>query len=432
MFRAGGSLVTAALLLAAAGCAHVDCNVAPAADHHQHLLSTESAKLGSATPLPAVEAPPEIARLLAERAKRWNDKKALAELFTDDSMVLTIDHDWARGSAAVADYLGGRFARPYDVTPVAIHVDGSSGYLVGYFTRAAKPFGDVQMSLRKGSDGVWRIAAESPAFPGPEILQEYTAEQLIAKLDAAGIRRAAVLSAAYWFGSPFHSNMENELAKVRAENDWTAEQTARYPDRLIAFCSMNPLKDYALEELERCGKSGRFRGVKLHFGNSGVDVRNAQHVETMRQFFRAANRLRLPIVAHLWTLDRSYGRPDAEIFLNRILPEAPDIVVQIAHFAGGGPGYNDAALGVYAEAIAKGDPRTKNLYFDVATVADSQPEAELKRFAERIRQVGLDRVLFGSDRGPPYAKQEWLTFRWTVPLTDEEFRRIGANVAPYF
>jgi predicted TIM-barrel fold metal-dependent hydrolase len=75
--------------------------------------------------------------------------------------------------------------------------------------------------------------------------------------------------------------------------------------------------------------------------------------------------------------------------------------VQIAHFAGGGPGYTHSALGVFADAIQKGDPRMKNVYFDVATVADEQPEAELKRFAARIRQVGIKRVLYGSDLGPP-------------------------------
>jgi predicted TIM-barrel fold metal-dependent hydrolase len=421
-------------LLLAAACAHVapqSCDFVPAADHHQHLTSAEAAKLGGDQPLPAIAAPPDIARLLADRTAHWNDAKALADLFTEDSVVYSTDHNWIRGRAAVAEYLGGRFARTYDVTPAVIQLDGNSATLVGYFTRSGKPFGEVQMALHREGDA-WRIAAESPVFPGPATRTEYTAEQLIAKLDAAGIRRAAVLSTAYWFGSPFHPNVENELAKVRAENDWTAEQVAPYPDRLIAFMSVNPLKDYAVAELERCAKSGRFKGIKLHFGNSQVDVKNPQHVETVKQFFRAANRLRMPIVVHLWTIDRTYGRPDAEIFLNQILPEAPDIVVQIAHFAGGGPGYTDAALGVYAEAIQKGDPHTKKLYFDVATVADSQPEAELKRFAERIRQVGLDRVLFGSDLGPPYAREEWMNFRMTVPLTSEEMRRIAANVAPYF
>src|SRR6476469_2262544 len=115
-----------ASLLLAAGCAHLtapSCNVAPAADHHQHLLSVEAAKLGGEPPLAAVDVPPEIAQLLADRAAHWNDKKALEDLFTEDSVVYTFDdHNWIKGRAAVADYVGGRFARPYTVTPVAVHL----------------------------------------------------------------------------------------------------------------------------------------------------------------------------------------------------------------------------------------------------------------------------------------------------------------------
>ena len=59
-----------------------------------------------------------------------------------------------------------------------------------------------------------------------------TASELIAYLDAAGIRRALVLSVAYQFGNPNRPAVEDEYAKVRAENDWTIEQVARFPGRL--------------------------------------------------------------------------------------------------------------------------------------------------------------------------------------------------------
>jgi predicted TIM-barrel fold metal-dependent hydrolase len=207
---------------------------------------------------------------------------------------------------------------------------------------------------------------------------------------------------------------------------------SKFPDRLAAFCSFNPLKEYALAEIERCAKLPNVKGLKLHFGNSGVEVLNPEHVEKVRRVFASANEHRLAIVVHLWTLEKTYGRKHAEAFLNQILPAAPDVPVQIAHFAGGGPGYSDEALEVYAEAIAKGDPRTKNLYFDFATVADGQTQEVLKKFAERIRQIGPKRVLYGTDLGPPAARQSWLNFRMTVPLTDEEFKTIAGNVAPYF
>src|SRR5206468_8526413 len=126
-----------------------------------------------------------------------------------------------------------------------------------------------------------------------------TAEQLIAELDAAGIKHGVVLSVAYWFGNPA-IKVENEYAKVRDENDWVGLQTAKYPDRLVAFCSFNPLRDYALEELDRCSKNPNIKGLKLHFGNSRVDVLDSQHVEKIREVFRMANERRLPIVVHLW------------------------------------------------------------------------------------------------------------------------------------
>src|SRR5260370_24091815 len=176
---------------------------------------------------------------------------------------------------------------------------------------------------------------------------------------------ALVVSLAYAHGSPSIRG-NDEYAKVRAENDWTSQQVAQYPDRLRAFCSFNPLREYALAELDRCAKDPNLRlGLKLHLANSQVDLRNSGHVEQLRGVFRAANAHRMPIVVHLWT-GRTYGRADAEIFLNEALPAAPDIPTQLAPLAGTGPGlYPDSqeALIVFADAVAAADPPTPNLYF---------------------------------------------------------------------
>ena len=80
-----------------------------------------------------------------------------------------------------------------------------------------------------------------------------SAAELVQYLDEAGIKRAVVLSTAYSFSNPTRK-VPNDAELVRADNDWTAEQVARYPDRLIGFCGINPLKDYALGELARCAK----------------------------------------------------------------------------------------------------------------------------------------------------------------------------------
>jgi len=54
--------------------------------------------------------------------------------------------------------------------------------------------------------------------------------------------------------------------------------------------------------------------------------------------------------------------------------------------------------------------------------------------ADRLRQIGLQRVLYGSDMaisGNPTARQGWGAFRAMLPLTEAEFKTIAANVAPY-
>jgi len=259
-----------------------------------------------------------------------------------------------------------------------------------------------------------------------------SADQIVAELNAAGTKRAVVLSVAYWFGDPRREGLEDEYAKVRAENDWTVQQASRFADRLIPFCSVNPLKSYALEEIARCTERLRAKGLKLHFNSSGVDIRVPEQREKVRQVFRAANQFRLPVVVHVRGDLDVYGREHADIFLKDILTAAPDVTVQIAHLWGG-EAFADSALAVYAAAVSAGKPETNNLYFDVADiarwVARSGPRRQIA--ADRMRQIGLHRILWGSDMSPPAAREAWTTFGATLPLTAEEIGIIASNVAPY-
>jgi predicted TIM-barrel fold metal-dependent hydrolase len=117
-------------------------------------------------------------------------------------------------------------------------------------------------------------AAKLGSLPKP-----LTARDLISLLDAAGVRRALVLSLAYQYGNPNKRPVPDEYAQVRRENDWTADQASEYPDRLRAFCGVDPLKSYAVSEIERCAKNPYLQhGLKLHFGNSDVDMDNPSHV----------------------------------------------------------------------------------------------------------------------------------------------------------
>ena len=73
----------------------------------------------------------------------------------------------------------------------------------------------------------------NPVPPGATIVEPIDADKLIALLDAAGIQRALVLALGYSWGNPSR-NVEDEYERVKGENDWVAEQVARYPGRLRA------------------------------------------------------------------------------------------------------------------------------------------------------------------------------------------------------
>ena len=278
------------------------------------------------------------------------------------------------------------------------------------------------------------LVTGNPGSPG------IGARDVIALLDSAGIRRALVLSVAYTWGKASRATVEGEYNHVKAENDWTAQQVSQYSDRLRAFCSFNPLRPYAIDELTRCSNNPQLRyGLKLHFGNSDVDLDNPEKVAQVRKIFAAANRYRMAIVVHMRTsldLRRRYGADAARVFLNELLPAAADVPVQIAHLAGAG-GYDatiDSALSVFTDAIARHDPRMKNVWFDATTVVlPGMSPDELQQITARIRQLGVERVLYGSDAAMnplAYPKAGWQAFQ-RLPLTDAEFRVIANNVAPY-
>ncbi len=277
----------------------------------------------------------------------------------------------------------------------------------------------------------------SPAFAPIVKLPERDGRALLAELDAAGIDKAVVLSVGYSFGDE-RKKLEDPDQLTRNENDWTSSQVASSGGRLIGFCSANPLRSAALEELERCLGLPGMTGVKLHFGNGGMSLRNPAHAARLVEVFTLAERLRAPVLAHLRArggLD--FGAEDAHLLLSLLQPAAPSIEIVVAHFGGAGPGYPsqaDEVMAVFGDAAERKDPRMRNIYFDVATVvtAETTPEAAAL-VAMRIRQVGSERVLYGSDLSPPGGsiRSGWEIFRNRVPLTAAEFETIAGNVTRF-
>jgi predicted TIM-barrel fold metal-dependent hydrolase len=277
----------------------------------------------------------------------------------------------------------------------------------------------------------------SPAFAPIVKLPARDGKALLAELDAAGIGKAVVLSTGYSFADE-RKKLDDPDRLTRAENDWTSAQVAASGGRLIGFCSANPLRPVALEELERCLALPGMNGVKLHLGNSGVSLREPAQAARVVQVFALAERLHASVLVHMRARGgTNYGAEDARLFLDKVVPAAPSIEIVVAHFGGAGPGYPaqaDEVMAVFGAAAERDDPRMRNIYFDVATVVTAETTTdEAALVATRVRQVGSQRVLYGSDLSPPGGsiRSGWEIFRDRTPLTAAELRAIAGNVTRF-
>jgi predicted TIM-barrel fold metal-dependent hydrolase len=273
----------------------------------------------------------------------------------------------------------------------------------------------------------------SAAFSPIAQLPERNGAALVRELDASGIDRAVVLSVGYSFADE-RKALSDPDGLTRAENDWTSAEVVENAPRLVGFCSANPLREAALQELDRCLALPGMVGIKVHMGNSGVTLRDLSHLSKLRQLFALAQRRSAPILVHMRARGGlNFGAKDARLFVDELLPVAHSVEVLVAHLGGAGPGYpsqNDEVLEVLAQAAQRRDPRVRHLYVDVATnvTSDTSPE-DGALIARRIRSLGVSRVLYGSDLSPPGGSISagWEIFRRKIPLTNAELRRIARN-----
>lgn len=446
---AGLVLQLLALIGTSAGAVPV-ANTAPAfvplADYHQHLASPAGVALLNRSPRP-VSLPDGVSGLLARMAKHWNNSAALADVYTEDATVFAnikspLD-PWLHGRKAAANYIGSLYGAPYSITPILFARRGQTAHVAGFFSRSERGieqhFGYFDFELLQGADSRWRIAVDNRNFaPKPYYQPIISGRQLINLLDEAGIRQAVVLSDAYWFDAPSYrlpgQTSDEVYALVRAENDWTARESAASGGRLVAFCSFNPSASHALRELRRCKSSGAFAGLKLHLQMSEVDLHSALDVVRLKHVFAEADRLGLAIIIHAQTAG-NYDAEAARALITQVIPAAQHVPVTIAHLWGGGP-LAAAALEVYVSAAQRHAKGTQKLYFDVAeaALAANGNKEMLHTIADAIRRIGPTHILFGSDavgqNTLPPAKAT-AQFRNDVPLTDAEFAIIAANHLPY-
>ncbi|MGD8930850.1 MAG: amidohydrolase family protein [Lysobacterales bacterium] len=299
---------------------------------------------------------------------------------------------------------------------------------------------DHHMHIRS-ADAVaaWDAVCEKlpPACPeGMRVAPVTTADDALRALDRAGLEKGALLSLGYFYGMPELAGTPFDSAeRARAENRYVADQVKPRRDRLAGFFSVNPLADYALDEVEYWAQSGELTGLKLHFANSGVDLRDPEQLARLRALFEVLDAHAMPAIVHLRNRDPDYGYEDAANFIEQVASQAPHVPLYIAHLAGWG-GFDpatDAALQAFLDAFQRGVLDRERVWFDIAAIVHPSILATgLEAVPARLRQIGLDHVLFATDWDRPVDADRIAEYRAAVPLTDAEWSQVLSNQAPYF
>jgi len=249
------------------------------------------------------------------------------------------------------------------------------------------------------------------------------ADELIALLDGANVEKAMMAS----FG--FHARGAPDDAASSAENDFTAEEVAKFPDRLIGFCGINPLYSGAIEEIDRCLGLDGMVDIKLQTPISGVDLTNADHVAALSAVFPKAEERDAPVQLHTQPPPMD---PSATANLAAIITAHPDVRVLHSHCGG----FIDEHLRqVWLNGMR---PNVDTSFLDLSGCLlelEDAPLSKREMIVWMLRKWGIERVLWTSDylvlRGPthPLSPLGALDTLTKYPFTQEELDLILNNDA---
>jgi predicted TIM-barrel fold metal-dependent hydrolase len=286
---------------------------------------------------------------------------------------------------------------------------------------------DHHLHIRSSAmgDAAGRLCGAMADCDAERLKEAVTGADAVAALDEADASQGLVLSMGYFAGMPeLEIPLEDQQALNRSENEYVAQEVARFPNRLSGFFSVNPLSDYAQDEVRYWIADGRLSGLKLHFTNSDVDLRNEDHVAKLSALFDILGEAGAPVFVHMRTRNMEYGAEDARAFIDKVLAPHPNVPAIVAHMASWGS-YDagaDAALGAFAAAFEDGTLKRGDILFDMTAVTAREPAPEMyAALKARIDEIGPDLVVFGSDWDGGYLTQ-------FSPLSEaEKLKAIGLD-----
>ena len=202
-----------------------------------------------------------------------------------------------------------------------------------------------------------------------------SADELIQVMDEQGIDRSVV------FGFPWLS-----LETARYNNDTIIESVNRYPERLIGFCCLDPMRSGAEKEVIRCLDQG-LKGVgELAFYQAGIDETALGALAPIMDICRNRD---LPVMIHTNEPIGHMYPGKAPMTLGQIyalVRRFPDNDLILAHWGGG--------ILFYALLKKEVKESLKRVWFDTAA---SPFLYDAAMYQTAINIIGANKILFGSD-----------------------------------
>ncbi len=265
---------------------------------------------------------------------------------------------------------------------------------------------------------------------------DYTYWDIDTILKKNGAEKINLIGMAYVYGNPDFYQGNEEYSRVMQENDFLFESANKYKDIIKPFFAIDPLKDYAIDEIRRCLEINPNVGLKLHFNSSQVYLTEPAHLEKIKLVFQVAAEHSLPILLHFDNSHPKFGKPDIELLIDEVLADVQPIELTIAHFGTSG-GFNQKTrdfLDTFISLFEEGRiSKAHNIKFDISAVAlDKDSEGvkkltdeefkELKKYCDRL---GYDKIIFGTDY-PLYSAVEYKDLlRNRLNLSKTELKEIN-------
>ncbi|WP_422445637.1 amidohydrolase family protein [Thermoanaerobacterium sp. DL9XJH110] len=215
--------------------------------------------------------------------------------------------------------------------------------------------------------------------------KKFSVDDLIAAMNYFGIQKAGL----------------SVLAGVsmKEQNDAVAEAMGKYPDRIVGYGYINPRDPQAIEEVHRCLKDLKMKGIKFHSWKHGYYPDNCLQLHDV---IDAIEPYKVPILTHTGTASLSLPQQWAAV-----AEKHPNATFVFAHI-----GYYDFGYGCVECA-----KRLPNVY------VETSGQHEIPVLEKALQDLGPERIIFGSDWPYKYIGSEMEKFK-CLNLTEDKRRAI--------